>query len=70
MRTFAMVTTLREGSGYQIGWIFGKDSRGGGIFNPKIYVADFGNFKQGFLIMKLKQNSNFKVQGMFFQLLY
>ena len=26
---------------------------GGGIFNPKIYVADFGNFKQGFLSMKL-----------------
>ena len=27
--------------------------KGGGIFNPKIYVADFGNFKQGFLSMKL-----------------
>ena len=36
------------------------------IFNPKIYIADFGNFKQGFLIMKLIQNSNFRVQGMFF----
>ena len=24
-----------------------------GIFNPKNYVADFGNFKQGFLSMKL-----------------
>ena len=23
--------------------------RGGVIFNPKIYVADFENFKQGFL---------------------
>ena len=31
----------------------------GVIFNPKIYVADFGNFTQGFLI----QNSNFRVQG-------
>ena len=39
---------------------------GGGIFNPKIYVADFENFKQGFLIMKLIQKSNFRVQGMFF----
>ena len=29
--------------------------RGGVIFNPKIYVADFGNFKQGFLSMKLIQ---------------
>ena len=27
----------------------------GVIFNPKIYVADFGNFKQGFLSMKLIQ---------------
>ena len=38
----------------------------GVIFNPKIYIADFGNFKQGFLIMKMIQNSNFRVQGMFF----
>ena len=27
------------------------------IFNPKIYVADFGNFKKGFLGMKLIQKS-------------
>ena len=39
---------------------------GGGV----IYVADFGNFKQGFLIIKLIQNSNLRVQGMFFQQLY
>ena len=39
---------------------------GGVIFNPKIYVADFGNFKQGFLTMKLIQKSIFRVQGMFF----
>ena len=45
---------IREGSRYQIGWIFGKVPKGKGvIFNPKIYIADFGNFKQGFLIMKL-----------------
>ena len=25
---------------------------GGGIFNPKKYIADFGNFKQGFWSMK------------------
>ena len=42
----------------------------GVIFNPKIYVADFGKFKQGFLSMKFLQNSNFRVQGMFFQQLY
>ena len=30
-----------------------KFPRGGGIFNPKIYVAYIGNFKQGFLSMKL-----------------
>ena len=47
---------------------FRKSAKGGGgaIFNPKIYVADFENFKQGFLIMKLIQKSNFRVQGMFF----
>ena len=44
--------------------IFGKVPKGGGIFNPKIYVADFGNFKQGFLSMKLILKSNFRVQGM------
>ena len=46
---------------------FWKSAKGGEvIFNPKIYIADFGNFKQGFLIMKLIQNSNFRVQGMLF----
>ena len=50
---------------------FRKSAKGGGaIFNPKVYVTDFGNFKQGFLIMKLIQNSNFRVQGMFFQQLH
>ena len=40
-------------------------------FGTKIYLnSDFGNFKQDFLIMKLIQNSNFRVQGMFFQQLY
>ena len=36
---------------------FWKSSKGGGgvIFNPKIYVAVFGNFKQGFLSMKLME---------------
>ena len=44
---------------------FLKSSKGGGgiIFNLKIYIADFGNFKQGFLSVKLIQNSNFRVQG-------
>ena len=31
------------------------NGEGGVIFNPKIYVADFGDFKQGFLSMKLVQ---------------
>ena len=39
---------------------------GGVIFNTKIYIADFGNFKQGFLVIKLIQISNFRVQGMLF----
>ena len=51
---------------------FRKRGEGGGgfIFNPKIYVADFGNFKHGFLSMKLIQMSNIRAQGMFFQQLY
>ena len=32
----------------------------------KIHIADFGNFKQGFLSMKLIQKNNFRVQDMFF----
>ena len=49
---------------------FGKVERGGVIFSPKFFIADFVNFKQDFLIIKLLQNSNFRVQGMFFQQLY
>ena len=48
-----------------------KFQRGVAIFNPKIYVADFGSFKQGFLSMKLKKGkviSGFRV--CFFQQLY
>ena len=61
------LSKVREGWRYQIGWIFRKVPKGGRvIFNPKIYVADFGNFKQGFLSMKLIQKSNFRVQDMFF----
>ena len=47
-------------------WKSAKEGRGGVIFNQKIYVVDFGNFKQGLLIMKLLLNSNFRVQSMFF----
>ena len=36
------------------------------MFNPNIYIADFGNSKWGFLRTKLIQKSNFRVQGMFF----
>ena len=51
---------------------FWKSAKGGVgiIFNQKIHIADFGNFKRGFLIMKLIKFSNFRVQGMFFQQLY
>ena len=47
-------------------WGSSEGGEGGVIFNPEIYIADFGNFKQGFLSMKLIQKSNFRVQGMFF----
>ena len=43
---------------------FRKSSKGG-HFNPKNYVADFGNFQHGFLSMKLIQKSNFRVQVCF-----
>ena len=40
---------------------FWKSAKGGGVtFNPKIYIADFGNFKQGFLSMKVIHYSNFR----------
>ena len=42
-----------------------KFQRGVVIFNPKVYIAGFENFKQGFLSMKLIQKSNFRLQGMF-----
>ena len=61
--------TLKLGDG-TITDEFLKKFQGGVIFNPKTYVADFGNFKQDFLIMKLIQKSNFRVQGMFFRQLY
>ena len=42
---------------------FWKSAKGGKgvIFNPKIVVADFGNFKQGFLIIKLQVISVFMI---------
>ena len=49
---------------------FRKNAKGGGHFQSKNYVADFGNFKQVFFIIKLIQNSNFRVQGVSFQQLY
>ena len=68
---FWLIQKLREASRYQIRWFFGKVPRGVEvILNPKIYVADFGNFEQGFLSMTLIQNSNIRVQGMFLRQLY
>ena len=58
-------TRIREGRMRQIGWIFGKVTKGGGRhFQSKIFVAYFGNFKQGFLSII----SGFRVW--FFQQLY
>ena len=55
-----------------MGRFFRKAAKGGGavIFNPKIYVADFGNFKHGFLSIILIKIviSGFTI--CFFQLLY
>ena len=46
-------------------WGSARVGGGGFIFNPKIYIADFENFKQGFLSMKLIQKSNFRADGIF-----
>ena len=50
---------LRDGSLYQIGWIFGKVPKGGEvIFNPKIHIADFEPLKRffGHCLKKLQYN--------------
>ena len=65
---------VRNGSRYQIGWIFGKDSRGGGgggggaVGSFSIQKFIFREFKQGFLGMELERVSNFRIQGMFLQI--
>ena len=58
----AYVTRKPEGSKLPLGKgratksdVFLEKCQGGRIiFNPKIYVADFGNFKRGFLIIDTK----------------
>ena len=47
-----------------------KFQKGGGPFQSKNYVADYGYFKQGFFSIKLIQKNKFRVQGMFLQQLY
>ena len=61
---------LGTGGGTKTDEFLEQFQRGGGIFNPKIHITDFGNFEQGFLSMKLIQKSNFRVQSMFFQQSY
>ena len=46
-------------------WKIPKVGRGV-IFNPKIDVADFGNFEQGFLNMKLIQKEEIQGSGYVF----
>ena len=45
------------------GIIFWKSFKGGGggIFNPKIYIADLGNFKRGLKLIKRRVISGFRV---------
>ena len=44
---------------------FSEKCLGGEVpFNPKIDVADYGNFKEGIYSIKLIQKSNFRVQNM------
>ena len=48
--------------------IFGKVPGGGVISNPKIYIAYLGNFKQGFLVMKLIQIDSIFLNWSFYSL--
>ena len=48
-------SSIRDGWRHQNGWIFGKVPGEGGegvIFNPKIYVADFGPLNRAFSAWK------------------
>ena len=65
---YISIGTLGKGKYTKLDEFLEKCQEGGRgvISHPKIYIAYLGNFKQGFLIMKLIQNSNFRVQDMFF----
>ena len=56
------ILSIRERSGYQIGWISGKVPKGGGgvIFNPKIYVVAWCQAKSNISIINSTVNNNKK----------
>ena len=45
---------------------FWKSAKGGAIFNPKIYIADFGNFKQVFFDHEIDTKEKFQGSGYVF----
>ena len=63
---YSSILNLGKGPATKLDDFLEKVPKGGGvIFNPKIYIADFGDFQQGFLSMKLIQTSNFSIQNLF-----
>ena len=56
-----MALSLRKDPATKSDELLEKCQGGGVIFNPKIYIADFGYFKQVFFSMKLIQKSKFRV---------
>ena len=61
------VFSLGTGDGTKTDEFSEHFQRGGGvIFNPKIYIVNFGNFKQGFLNMKLIKKRVISVLGVCF----
>ena len=63
---------LREGSRYQIRWIFGKVPKGGGgsFSIQKFMLQILGTLNRAFWAWNWYKKSKFRVQGMFFQQLY
>ena len=54
MHSKLLTPVIRDRRRLQNGWIFGKVPKGGGIiFNPKIYIADFGPLNRAFSAWKL-----------------
>ena len=53
--------SLGKGQATKLDEFSEKCQRGGVIFNTRIYITDFGNFKQGFLKLNTKTDNLFQI---------